>query len=147
MKKTNIIFIIALLVVGGASFYGGMKYQQSKSSNSRFIDFQNLTSEQRQQRMQNMNPGGIRPMGNRQGGANGNNFINGEILSKDDKSITVKLPDGGSKIVFFSSNTQIGKSAIGTSTDLVTGEQIMANGNNNSDGSITATSIQIRQKN
>lgn len=68
----------------------------------------------------------------------------GEITSKDDKSMTVKLPDGGSRIVFFSDSTAITKSADGTLADLIIGESILINGNQSSDGSIIAQLIQLR---
>jgi len=37
----------------------------------------------------------------------GRQGVNGEILSKDDSIITIKLLDGGSKMVFFSDKTEV----------------------------------------
>ncbi|MDD5110156.1 MAG: DUF5666 domain-containing protein [Patescibacteria group bacterium] len=139
MQKT-IIMVVAVLVVGGGAFYGGMLYGKSTAAAGRgngLGQFQNLTPEQRQQRLQQFGQGGG-------AGRNGGGFTGGSILSKDDKSITVKLPDGGSKIIFFSSSTTIGKTATGTQSDLAVGENVTINGTPNSDGSITAQSIQIR---
>ncbi len=95
MNKTIIIFIIVLIVVGGGAFYGGMLYGKSQGGSRASAGFQNLTPAQRQQFGAN---------GNRQGrvGANGNNFTAGQVIAKDDKSVTVKLQDGGSKIIFLS---------------------------------------------
>ena len=120
-----------------------MKYGQGKGLNSfSRADFQNLSPEERQQRMQQTGTaGGFRTMG---GNNRGNGFVSGEIISKDDASITVKLPDGGSKIVFFSDSTSITKSTDGAFDDLETGKTIMVNGTTNSDGSVTATNIQVR---
>lgn len=87
------------------------------------------------------NTGGFR---NRTGRQQSSGFVNGEIIAKDDKSITLKLRDGGSKIVFFSDSTEITKTAKGLVDDLRTGQQIVVNGNQNPDGSVTAETIQLR---
>lgn len=146
MKKFLPIIIIVAVIFGATAFYSGMLYGQSKkpvslSSQGNINNFRNLTPEQRQQMMQS---GGFN---NRSKGANrqdGANFTSGEVISKDDKSLTVKLRDGGSKIIFYSDTTQIMKLASSTMTDLNVGETISANGTANSDGSITAQSIQVR---
>lgn len=130
-KHLPYALVIATLIAG---FFGGMKYQQTKSSTMRAFNGQNLTAEQRQQFRGN---GAL--AGNRGSGA-----ATGEILSKDDKSITVKLRDGGSKIIFYSDKTSIGKTTAGAAADLEIGKQVVANGATNSDGSVTAENIQIR---
>lgn len=137
MKKIFIIGFVIIIIVGAGAFYGGMKYGQSRVSQS----FQNL---------RNTFSGGQQSFG--QAGANagnrlgqGNGFLNGEVLSKDDKSVTVKDRQGGSKIVFFSDSTIISKSTEGSSADLEVGKQILVTGSTNSDGSITAKNIQISQ--
>jgi hypothetical protein len=139
MKKILPLIIAIIIVVGGSAFYGGMKYGQSKNSGASLA---NLTPEQRQQRMQQF---GNRS-GNRQG-ANGGGFVNGQIISKDDKSVTIKNQDGGSKIVFLADDTQVVKSTDGKISDLADGKQVTVSGITNTDGSITAKSIQIRPDN
>ena len=137
MKKILIIALIAVIVVGAGSFYVGMKYAQGKSGRG----FANLSDGQRQEFMANAGKGL-----NSQGGGmrQGNNFVSGEIISKDDKSITVKLLNGGSKIVFYSDSTKISEFVDGKLSDLVIGETISVDGSSNEDGSLTAQSIQIR---
>ena len=123
-----IISIIIVLIVGAGAFYGGLVYGKSQNASSpgRFQGF-NANGAQR---------------GARQG-ANGG-LVNGQILAQDAKSITLKLNNGGSKIIFLSDTTQIMKSTNGAVSDLTTGENLMVNGMPNSDGSITAQTIQIR---
>lgn len=130
MKKILPI-IIALIIIGGGAFYGGMKYTGSRSPAGQFS------------RGDLSNAGGRVLFGGPGGQRGGAGFVAGEILSKDDKSITIKLPDGGSKIVFFSDSTEIAKSVNGSISDLEVGKTVTANGTANSDGSITAQSIQL----
>lgn len=136
-NTTKIIaVIVALVIVGAGSFYGGMQYAKNAAAASRGA-FANLTAAERQARFQS---GG----GQVRGGANGAGFIAGEIMAKDDKSLTLKLLDGGSKIIFFSPSTPVTKSAEGSAADLAVGDQVTANGTANQDGSISAQMIQIR---
>ena len=126
---------IALVMVGGGSFYAGTKYSNSAAPQAR--------SGQAQQ-------GG----GQRGRFANGAGFVAGSIIAMDPQSITVQLggPNAsstnngstGSKIVLFSASTQVGKFVTGAATDLKVGQTVMVQGNQNSDGSVTASSIQIR---
>lgn len=74
------------------------------------------------------------------------NMIDGEILSKDDNSITVKLKDGGSKIIIFSNSTNVLKSTQVTLNDINVGDNVIISGKANSDGSVIADSIQIRNQ-
>ncbi len=149
MNKLIPVVIAVAVVVGGGAFFGGMKYAESKSPASRFTqgnfqNLQNLSPEERQQRLQELgaNAGGFR--GGTGGQRNGGGFTAGEIISKDDKSVTVKLQDGGSKIIFFSDSTSISKMTDGTKADLEVGKTVTVNGTANSDGSITAQTVQIR---
>jgi hypothetical protein len=76
--------------------------------------------------------------GNRSGG-----FAVGEVIAKDKNSVTIKLNNGGSKIVFYSDATEVGKFTKGTMDDLQVGESVTVSGDANQDGSITAKLIQI----
>jgi hypothetical protein len=136
MSKMNkmIAIAIAFAVVGAGCFYGGMVYGKSQAPATRGGA---LGQFQRAGSGQNGAGAGLRTR-------NGGGFAAGQILSKDDKSITVKMQDGGSKIVFYSATTQVGRTAAGTTNDLIVGGQVVANGTVNGDGSITASNIQIR---
>lgn len=131
-KKIGRITMLVVLV-GAIFFYGGFFYGKSVAKNI---------------------AGGASAQfarGNRVGGANGagrgmrnGQFINGEILSKDNNSITVKMMDGSSKIVFFSASTTIARTIEGAATDLSVGERVMVGGTAGGDGAVVAQSIQIR---
>lgn len=145
MQKILLSMLVVAVVVGGGAFYGGMKYGQSKSpAGFSPLDFQNLnnlSSEERQAHMQQFGGAGA---GGQKGARPGGGFVNGEIIAKDDKSITVKLRDGGSKIIFYSDSTEVGKFTTGTSADLEVGQTVSVTGQASQDGSLTAQSIQIR---
>lgn len=133
MNKIIIAAILTAVIVGTGSFFGGMQY--GKSTRLSF-NRQNFNGQM------GANIAGV--IGNRAGGARaGANFTAGEIIAKDNQSITVKLRDGSSKIIFLSAKTEITKSATGTADDLVIGKTISASGATNTDGSVTADKIQL----
>lgn len=129
MKPIQILVtVVLLLVVGGASFYGGIKYQSSRRANGQFFG-----------------QGAPGTMRNGANGANRNAFrpVNGSIISSDDKSITVKLNDGSSRIVFLAGNTVIDQNLTAAKADLKIGQNVAVIGQQNADGSVTAQTIQL----
>jgi len=136
MKKI-ILPVITILIIGGLGFFGGTLYAKASSG-------KNLQSNG----FGNFQPG-TSPLGDRTGsfqkGTNkGTGMTSGEILSIDEKSLTLKLPDNGSKLILLSDTTEISKFATATKDELKIGTQLMINGTTNTEGSITAKSIQIR---
>jgi len=131
LGKKLIPIIIAFIIVAGGAFYGGMRFQEyrTKSQFGKMADAQGR-------------PG----PGQRSGAPNvkGGSMTDGEIIAKDDKSVTVKTQDGSTKIVYFTDSTTVAKQAEGSSSDLTSGVKVMVNGQTNSDGSIAASNIQIR---
>jgi hypothetical protein len=126
MNKNILITVVIVLLAGGISFYGGMKFQQSKNTNLR---------------TNNNFQGGMRQGGN--GQRMGGRATTGEVISSDKNSITVKLQDGSSKIVILSDKTTINKATEGSVNDLSTGTKVMVFGTDNTDGSVTAQNVQI----
>jgi len=124
MKKNILVIILAavIIVVAGGSFYGGMLYKGSQTPARRT---------------------GIGSANSARFAA-GASFSSGSVASIDSQSITLKLPTGGSRIIFYSATTEVGKFVSGTVSDLQVGDNVMVNGKTNTDGSITAQSIQIR---
>jgi len=125
--KNTLIMIVAVVLAGVAGFYGGSKYQQSQ--------------------MKAGFSGRSRGMmtGSQQLPSSGSSFrpVSGEIIDKDSQSLTVKLVDGGSKIILLSQTTKINRTETGTVADLEIGEPIAIFGTENSDGSVTAENIQL----
>jgi len=127
MKKI-IIWIVVLIVVAGGSFYGGMKYQASKKpSAASFGQFRNGAG-----------------VNARTGQAVGAGAIMGQVLSIDNQSMTVQMRDGSSKVVILSSSTGVSKQASGAIGDVKIGNEVSVIGTTNTDGSVTAQTIQIR---
>lgn len=126
MKSNVILIAILALVIGAAAgAYGGIQYQKSqRPSFAQFAGTRGTTGMS-----------GAR-------GRNGNGAV-GTILSVDNNSMTVKMNDGSSKIVLLTSSTAINKANTAAVSDLSVGETVSAFGTTNSDGSVTATNVQI----
>lgn len=129
-SKMILITIGIAIVVGAGSFVAGMKFQQKRIPTMMRQFAGQGQGGQMFGRGQGGNRLGIRP-------------VSGEILSSDDKSLTVKLSDGSSKIIVLSSTTTINKADTATKADLKTGEKVAVFGQENTDGSVTAQSIQL----
>ena len=122
--------LVVAIIIGLGGFYGGMKYQESK-----IPDFsKNLPGNFEQMRGQ---------MEHRLNGGSGLTTVRGEIISIDDSGVTVKLADNSGKIVILTNSTAIIKSEEGSTEDLSEGIEVMVIGQTNSDGSVTASNIQI----
>jgi hypothetical protein len=120
MKNNLLLIVIISLLIGVSGFFAGMKYQQGKQ------------------------PTFSRQFGRERGaGRPGSRQTIGEIISRDDKSITVKLQDGSTKIVLFSETTVINKAVRATIDDLKNGERVAVFGTENTDGFISAQNIQL----
>lgn len=151
MNKKTIGLVIGFIFLAVAAFYAGDKYASRKN-----------TAPLAQNTNGFMRNGGINnSAGNMQRGSRtGGGFVSGQIVSKDANSITVELratmgqngPNGGteqaqgqgSKIVFYTDKTSVMKTADGTMDDLTVGKNVSITGTANSDGSVSAQSIQIR---
>ncbi len=138
MKNKLVGFIGALIVVGGGAFYGGLVYGKSHASTSG-TPFAQIVGGRRLGGSNGVFGGGVgQDQGNRFGG------VSGEVMKKDDKSLTIQLRDGGSKIVFYATSTRAIKAIENSMNDIAVGSTVTVNGPANSDGSVTAQLIQIR---
>ncbi len=127
IQKTGIIGLACVGCI--VAFAAGMKFDQYQNQGNR-------GDRVFQSRFNQSASNGMRQ------GTNGRPVL-GEIIGKDDKSVTVKTADGGSKIILFSTNTSVSKTSDGTRDDLAVGTTVGVFGTENPDKSITAQNIQI----
>lgn len=137
MNKSWAAALIAAAVFGGAGFWGGMTYAAAQRPNAAFGA-----------------NGAMFPGRTGAGGAARMNGVVGTIIGKDATSITVQLggpnasstngASSGTRIVLYGSTTQIEKTVAGSASDLTAGTSVLVAGEPNSDGSISASNIQIR---
>lgn len=137
--SNKIVIAVIVVLIGGIGFYAGDRYGQNAKLNTNGQSA-NAAFSARFNQNNGTAGGGIRTRG-------GSGFVSGQIISSDSKSLTVKLDNGGSQIVFLTASTTISRELLGTVTDLKSGVNITANGVTNTDGSINAKSIQLRATN
>jgi hypothetical protein len=142
MKNTKVIIPIILVLVGlGAGFFGGYQYRNYRLTQTRASfttggagsaggsgNFQRFTGTR---------------TGTGAGARAGGGAVTGSILSIDTNSMTVKMADGSTKIVILSGSTTYSNTAAASQSDITTGSNVMVLGTSNSDGSVTATNVQI----
>jgi hypothetical protein len=137
-KNTMLIVAVLLIIVAlGGGFFAGMQYQKSQNP------FQNAAAGGGQFANRNFGAGGGQGLAGR--GAGGQRFtpVRGQILSLGSNTLTVKQQDGTTKIVVIGTSTTFVNTQKAAISDLKTGDTVMVVGGANSDGSITATDIQI----
>lgn len=125
--KNNIVVILAIVCLvlgfGGGYYFSNYQFKKLRPNfGNQIPDRQN--SGQRQQ------PGF--------GG-----MIMGEVVSQDEKSITIKMQDESTKMVILSESTVYSINQSTDKSEIITGDQIRVIGSANSDGSITAQNIQM----
>lgn len=129
MNKKIIGAVAVVILVAGGSFWEGMTYAKSHAPARQGFSGQ---------------AGGAGFAGRTGMRGAGGGFSTGQIISADAGSITVKLASGSTQIILISGSTQIMKSVAGGVKDLSAGIDVIVNGSANTDGSLTATSVQIR---
>lgn len=122
MNKTVILTIILIIAAGIGGFFVGKSHHSSRYTfgytSAGFAARRNIGNPNIQ-------------------------AIRGKIISSSNGVLTISLLGGNSKLVVIGSNTTITKSSTASASDLTAGNQVMVLGAINSDGSITAKSIQI----
>ncbi len=125
--------IVIALVVGAVGFFAGMQFSnyQRQQSRGNFAAQGGFNGS-----------GGTGQFGTRNGNTRRPGVI-GNIISLDNTSATVKMQDGSTKIVILSSSTSYVNTSSASKSDLKIGQTISAFGTDNSDGTLTATNVQL----
>jgi flagellar basal body-associated protein FliL len=129
MNKNTIIIVAVILVVVAAAggFFGGVMYQKNQTSALGAAGRGNYAAR----------------FGQSGQSVAANRPVRGQVLSTSATTLTVKMSDGSTKIVVLSSSTSFAQSAKASLSDVKTGDTVNVVGTTNSDGSVTATDIQI----
>ena len=138
MKKWIVaVMVVVVVAVGVGCFFGGRATAGGGTP----------TVEEAMQVLQDQvqNGGGRQrvPRCERPGGIGRPAAVSGSIIAADASSITVKTTDGSTKIVLLSSSTTVSKVSDGALADLTTGQNVVVTGTTNSDGTVTATRVQV----
>lgn len=120
-----LIAVVLIVVALGGGFFAGIQYQKSQRANLAGGTFQNGQMMRRFGTTQNVRP------------------VRGQVISMDNNSMTIKLQNGNSDIVILAPSTLFVKSATAAATDMKNGDTVMIIGTQNSDGSVTASDVQI----
>jgi hypothetical protein len=140
-KNTMLIVAVLLIIVAlGSGFFAGMQYQKSQNP------FANAGGGQYANRNFGAGAAGGQGFAGRGTGAGGGQRftpVRGQILSLGSNTLTVKQQDGTTKIVVIGTSTTFVNTQKAAISDLKTGDTVMVVGGANSDGSITASDIQI----
>lgn len=132
MKKVHIIWAIVAVVALAGGFFWGKSMAAStagtRGGTGRFA-FGSSTA------------GGFAGRG---GAVAGGGFTAGQVTAVSSDSLTLQLANGNSENVFFSSSTQIIVPQPASISSVQPGTMVMIGGTQNSDGSVTASTIQVR---
>jgi hypothetical protein len=144
-----VLVVVVVVAVGVGAFFGGRATGGggTPTLQAALQRIQNATPAERQQLLQT--GGGTGGAGNgaffggngRTGAGGG--AVTGSIISSDANSITVKSADGSTKIVLVSPSTTISKFQSASVSDLTTGQNVIVTGTANSDGTVTATRVEL----
>ena len=124
-----VITIVIAVLTGALGFFIGSKYShaQATKTNARVSGRQIYAN-----------------FGSGVGTGNPNSiFVTGQVLTKDDQSVAVALPGGGSYLIFYSTNTPVTLATATSISSLEVGQRITAIGARNLDGAMMAQNIQI----
>lgn len=137
-----IYWIIIIVVIAAGCFYGGMKVGQNNPTMASAL----AALTKLRAAGGTAGAGGFGGFAGRTGagGTTGGGATAGQIVSENGQTITLQLRSGSSENVFVSTTTAVMKTTSGSLSDLAVGDNVTVIGTTNTDGSITAESIQLR---
>ena len=126
MNKNIIITAVIMLIIGaGIGYFGANTLHPATPAQNMRGNFAGA--------------GGMMRGGNGAGG-----LLSGTVAAKDSGSVTINTRDGSSHVVIVTPDTTVSKSVSGSLSDVATGTDVIVSGTTNSDGSVSASVIQIR---
>ncbi|MFA6535827.1 MAG: hypothetical protein WC250_00220 [Candidatus Paceibacterota bacterium] len=131
MNKKIASGVVGALVLGGIIFYGGVAYGKTLTPARGQFDNGQMSAGANNFR-------GVNGLGNRGGGS-----AFGEVITKDSASLSIKLQDGSTKLILLGTSTPVSKTSAGSLSDILVGVDVGVGGTTNTDGSISAKSIQL----
>lgn len=127
MKKHLLSSVIVAVIFGGAGFAGGWLLKTHNTSQAA-----------------NGYSTGTSYYYKRHNNINAKSHLVVAVLSVTPSSLTVKLPNGNTEVVYVSGSTKYTLQTPATSSNVSQGQSIIVSGSNNSDGSVTANNITIK---
>lgn len=134
-----IVVVVVVLVVAAGSFYGGMTYGKSQASAATPAGFPGFDGQGAPRDFQGFRGQGQN--GAADGVQPGSTF--GQIESIDGNTLSITDRNGNPVTVQVTDTTLIEKNASVSVSDLATGDTVIISGSDNTDGSITARSVQV----
>jgi hypothetical protein len=132
MQNKNLIItgIVALVVGLGVGYFGAHVFAASAKTPSEARGAFAATGT-----------GGFTRAG---GATTAGGLLMGTVASVGSGSITLNTRDGSSHVVLTTPSTTVSKSVTGSLSDIAVGSTVEVTGTTNSDGSVSATVIQLR---
>jgi len=141
-KNPTMVLGIIAITCAALGFFGGMKYQQTKSPSFARGGQNNIQQGMGQNNGQTTKGTGI-TKNTKNGAGIGGGVQVGTISAIDDTSITLKLQDGSSKIIILSGTTEYTTTTDASKSNLDVGITVAISGTINTDGSVTAKQVQV----
>lgn len=139
-QKIIVACAVTAVIAGGVGYVGGVKMSSLKRPNmlsgrsGQTMNFRGNNGDGQKNTKVN---GNVPSMMGR-GGA-----TSGEVTAKDDKSITIKMNDGSSRMVILSDKTTYRMSSDASLDKVVVGTKVAAFGEASADGSVVASNVEI----